>query len=298
MINDGNRPWTQNRRLEFIEWKLYWEGMLNRSDLEDAFSISTPQASVDLRHYREVAGGNIDYSLSEKAYRPTADMNPRFFSPSADRLLLQLRAWLTGVLPRKDLWFKRPPQLDMTPDIARPVDSECLRRVLGAMSAKEALDVRYQSLTNSRWRKIAPHALAFDGFRWHIRAWSCDTEDFRDFVLSRISEIGEGCPADFSPEDDIQWNTRTILQLCPHPELTDDQRRAIEQDYNMKDGRLEIEVRLSMAYYFIMRMNLDLDDLPPARAQIRLQNLAEIQSTIESARIEARECLARRKGDP
>ena len=30
MAEDERRPWTQNRRFEFIEWKLYWEGQLNR----------------------------------------------------------------------------------------------------------------------------------------------------------------------------------------------------------------------------------------------------------------------------
>ena len=37
MTDTSRRPWTQNRRFEFIEWKLFWEGALNRSDLEGAF---------------------------------------------------------------------------------------------------------------------------------------------------------------------------------------------------------------------------------------------------------------------
>ena len=46
----------------------------------------------------------------------------------------------------------------------------------------------------------------------------------------------------------------------------------------------EIEIRLSLAYYFIKRMNLDLDDLEPARAQIRLDNLDEIEIAIRDAK--------------
>ena len=55
-------------RLEFIEWRLFWEGRLNRSDLEERFGISTPQASVDLRHYRKLAGANIEYDATQKRF--------------------------------------------------------------------------------------------------------------------------------------------------------------------------------------------------------------------------------------
>lgn len=40
----------------------------------------------------------------------------------------------------------------------------------------------------------------------------------------------------------------------------------------------------SMAYYFIKRMNLDLPDLPPARAQICLENLEEVKRALEEVR--------------
>ena len=295
MAEDERRPWTQNRRFEFIEWKLYWEGQLNRSDLEGAFEISTPQASVDLRNYRELAGGNIEYDGTERAFVPKPTITPLFLKPSADRLLLQLRAWLTNALPRRDIWFKTIPSIDMAPDIVRHVDAECLREILKAIRSRTAIEVLYQSLTNSRRRKIAPHALAFDGYRWHLRAWACDRDDFRDFVLSRISEFGDTSAVDYDPGDDIEWQTKITLQLFPHPGLTDEQSSAIQRDYNMDDGKREIEVRLSMAYYFIMRMNLDLADLPPSRAQICLKNLAEVQNSMTAAKTESKLRISERK---
>lgn len=295
MTEAARRSWPQNRRLEFIEWKLFWEGALNRSDLENTFEISTPQASMDLRRYREAAGQNIDYSLTGKAYLPSARFSPCFLRVSANRLLLQLRAWLIGALPEEDLWFKTIPPVDMVPDVARNVDAGFLRRILQAIRLREAIDVRYQSLTNTRWRKIAPHALAFDGHRWHMRAWAIDREDFRDFVISRIDEIGPSEPADFDSGDDTVWNTRATLQLCPHPELNEEQADAIRRDYHMTDGVKYVEVRLSMAYYFITRMNLDLENLPPERAQIRLQNRTEIEEAIEAAKAETQQRLAARR---
>jgi predicted DNA-binding transcriptional regulator YafY len=183
----------------------------------------------------------------------------------------------------------------MAPDIARHVDPDLLRVILTAIRNRQAVDMRYQSLTSSRWRAVAPHALAFDGYRWHLRAWCCEREDFRDFVLSRIGELGQLRPASYDPADDIEWNTKTTLRLCPHPGLDEEQRQAILRDYDMSNGCRQIEIRLSMAYYFIMRMNLDLKDLPPPRAQIELENLAEVQSAIEHAKAASKERIQVRK---
>lgn len=54
----------------------------------------------------------------------------------------------------------------------------------------------------------------------------------------------------------------------------------------MDDGRREVEVRLSMAYYFIKRMNLDLPDLPATRVQICIENIDEVDAAIAAAREE------------
>lgn len=296
MATEEKRPWTQNRRFEFIEWKLLWEGGLNRSDLESTFEISTPQASVDLRRYREIAPDNIEYDGAGRTFRPTPDIKPSFLKVSADRLLLQLRALFSGALPRREVWFRDLPRTDIVPDIVRHVDPDCLRRILDAIRTRRCVEVRYQSLTNSRTRLIAPHALAFDGYRWHVRAWACDRDDFRDFVLTRIDEIKPGPPADFDPADDLEWENFATLELRPHPGLTEEQSIAIERDYAMSGGKRQIEVRLSMAYYFIMRMNLDLSDLPPARAQICLSNIDEVRRAIEDAKAGSKARIQERKG--
>lgn len=271
-------------RFEFIEWRLFWEGRINRSDLETRFGISTPQASLDLRHYKEFAGQNIEYDASLKRYVSSKDIKPRFLRVSANRLLLQLRTWVGGVLRREDLWFSDIPAVGVAPEIGRDVRPNVLRRVLEAMRTRQALSVRYQSLTNSRWRDIAPHAIAFDGHRWHARAWCCERQEFRDFVLTRIERLGKLKPVTFDPEHDLAWSSTARLRLCPHPGLTEEQSQAIQRDYDMHEGVREIDIRLSLAYYFIRRMNLDLDGLEPARAQIRLANIGEVEAAVEAAR--------------
>ena len=265
------------------------EGHLNRSDLEERFGISTPQASVDLRHYRELAGANIHYDATQKRFVSPPGMKPRFLRVSANHLLLQLRAWASGVLQREDLWFSEILPAGIAPEIGRNVQAEVLRRVIRAIRTRRALSIRYQSLTSSRWRDIGPHAIAFDGHRWHARAWCCERQEFRDFVLTRIEQLGQLKPVSFDPEHDLQWTRTTTLRLSPHPDLTEEQSLAIQRDYDMHKGVREIEVRLSLAYYFIKRMNLDIDDLEPARVQIRLDNLDEVESAIRDAKSASKE---------
>ncbi|PHR78674.1 YafY family protein [Henriciella sp.] len=279
-------------RFEFIEWRLFWEGHLNRSDLEERFGISTPQASVDLRNYREVAGDNIEYNATERRFVATSGMKPRFLRVSANRLLLQLRALVNGVVKRDDLPFSELPSVDVAPEIVRDVRAAVLQKILTAIRLRKAVSIYYRSLTSTRWRDIAPHALAFDGHRWHARAYCCERNEFRDFVLTRIERLGELKPAQFDPENDLAWQNKIELLLCPHPGLSEAQSEAVQCDYDMRDGIRRIEMRLSLAYYFIKRLNLDIDILEPARAQICLENLSEVEAAIVKAREKSKKLCA------
>ena len=92
------RRWGTEQRLEFIEFRLFWEGGVNRGDITSHFGVSVPQASNDLSRYKELAGDNIQYDASEKRYLPTANFHPRFIKPTADRYLAQLKAVADGIL--------------------------------------------------------------------------------------------------------------------------------------------------------------------------------------------------------
>src|SRR4051812_492407 len=97
---DSNRQLRRGpeQRLEFIEYRLFWEGAVNRSDLMDRFGVSVPQASNDLTMYRQLAPQNVTYDLSGKRYVPTAAFQPKFLKPNPDRYLAQLKAMSDGIL--------------------------------------------------------------------------------------------------------------------------------------------------------------------------------------------------------
>src|SRR5262245_22310283 len=92
------KRWSVERRLEFIEFRLYWEGRVNRSDLVHFFAISVPQASADLARYQERAAANIIYDKTAKTYVATPGFHPVLFEPSADQLLAQLRSYVANAL--------------------------------------------------------------------------------------------------------------------------------------------------------------------------------------------------------
>lgn len=291
--------WGPTRRFEFIEWRVYWTGRINRKDIEDQFGVSTPQASQDLKDYQEYAPENIAYDATEKAYVQLPQFKPQFLLLSADRYLLQLSAILNGAIHPADTWFASPPPASVAPTVLRSVEPAILQTILRAIEERQEIDLVYQSLTNTRRRTIAPHAIAFDGHRWHTRAWSPENQEFRDFVLTRILSI-DGCSdSDANPTDDVEWITFIDLKLVPHPKLDEAQRSVIAHDFGMTDGERTVQIRLALAYYFVSRMSLDLDDdaVSPARKQLQLVNLPELDRARTEAKAEARRRVELRRGD-
>jgi hypothetical protein len=265
--------WGLQRRFEMIEWRAFWLGRINRSDLEERFGVSTPQASADLRSYQEAAPNNIVYDATEKAYVPTPQFQPKFLRVSADRYLIQLDAILNGAVPAVDTWFGSPVPAAVMPTVARSVDAETLRLLLRSITWRREVEIEYQSLTSARRRGIVPHSLAFDGHRWHVRAWCVERLSFRDFVLSRILSVGGSRTSDVDPTNDVVWNTMVALKIDAA------QRKAIERDYGMENGVLVLNSRVALAFYVIRRLNLDLKEgqISPMRQQIFLTNMAEVE---------------------
>lgn len=294
MRDTGAVRWGVAQRFEFIEWKAYWDGRLNRGDLEREFAISTPQASIDLRNYQEAAPGNIEYDSSEKAYVATGSFHSRFLTLSPERFLRQLHSIKIGGLDIEDTWFDLLPPADVTPNITRGPEAYTLRAVLRAIRMRGSMKVYYRSLTNTRNRDICPHALGHDGYRWHARAWCTEREEYRDFVLGRMLSVHEPEPCTSAPPDDVEWDTFTKLTLTPHPGLTADQRAAIERDFRMDDGALAVTLRVALAFYFVRRYNLDLrkGELPPERAQLFLHNHDEFEAHCLATKEQAKALVA------
>lgn len=283
MILTNVRPelrWGIEKRLEFIEFRLFWEGNVNRSDLMKQFGVSMNQASNDLNRYVNFAPDNMFYDKYSRTYVRGAEFKPQFLEPDAGRYLTQIKSISDGIISNDEAWISNLPSYSVAPTPVRGINPAMLRSVVGAIRRSDAIEVKYQSMSTAEpvWRWIAPHAIAFDGFRWHARAFCLTKTTFRDFLLSRILENRECRESAVSAKDDRDWNTEATLEIGPHPELSETQANIIALDYGMHNGKAKIKVRRALLYYALRRLGLDTDPAArkPQDQQIVLLNREDI----------------------
>lgn len=247
---------------------------MNRSDLMEQFGLSVNQASADLNRYIGLAPDNMVYDKSARTYVRGQEYAAQFLEPDASRYLAQLRSLADGLLDSEDAWIAELPAYDAAPTPARGVNPVTLRSVVGAIRRAEAIEVKYQSLSRPEpnWRWIAPHAIGFDGFRWHTRAFCQMDEVFKDFLLSRIISTRSVQASDVTKAADEDWQEHVTLEIGPHPELSESQKKVIALDYGMRDGKAKIQVRRALLYYALKRLGLDnnAQTRPPQEQQIVL----------------------------
>lgn len=290
MAEDGpGLRWGVEQRLEFIEFRLFWEGGINRADITGFFGVSVPQASKDLTQYQELAPENVRYDRSQKRYFATDSFKPRFLKPDADRYLAQLTFAVDPILHGERTWLASLPSVDTMPVPHRRVDVPVLRTILAAVRGANSVEVLYQSMNELRpapiWRRITPHALGSDGFRWHVRAFCHIDSKFKDFLLSRCLDARAPSQPGAKPEDDKHWNEFFEVTLSPNPKIGENQRKVIAQDYGMRGGSVAIPVRRALLYYFRKRLRLDVADVldDPHETPVVVTNRAEFDAALAEA---------------
>ncbi|WIM13831.1 MAG: hypothetical protein OJF58_004800 [Enhydrobacter sp.] len=282
--------WGVERRLEFIEFRLLWEGGVNRSDIIEMFDVSVPQASKDLTLYQERAPDNAIYDKSAKRYVASAQFSPIFLKPDPDGYLSRLRSLAEGLTEPSESWIAHPPQTDIALTPRREVDSGVLQAILGAVREGRSLEIYYQSMSRERadpmWRRMTPHAFGYDGFRWHVRAYCHIDKKFKDFLLPRILRVrGVGEPG-ASADQDRQWNDTFGVEIGPHPDLTPSQKAVVAKDYGMKNGRAILTVRYAMLFYVLKRLGL-LGDA--AKQSARTQHIVALNREATEAALQVAE---------
>ncbi len=285
---DDSKPslrWGVEQKLQFIEFRLFWEGHVNRSDLIDKFGVSPNQASGDLNRYIALAPDNMVYDKSGKTYVRSPTFKPLFLKLDATQYLSQVRSIAEGVITPEDAWIGNLPSFDATPAPARGIDPVVLRSIVTAIRRHEAIEVLYQSMSapDPEWRWIAPHALAFDGFRWHARSYCEKSGDYRDFVISRFLETRQTRAAKPQALSDAAWDEVVDLEVEPHPDLSTNQKKVIELDYGMQNGSVTIPVRRALIYYALKRLGLDTD--PSARRPQDQQIVLSAPNHIEGSHV-------------
>ena len=275
--------WGPEKRLEFIDFRLRWDGALNRGDLSAFFGISTPQASLDISRYLELAPDNARYDRRKRTYVATSKFQPLFPSSQPQKYLGDLLLQARGLLDQGSAFLGWCPPVASAPVPVRTLSAGTLGALVGAIRRGNALQMIYQSMTSMvpRERLVSPCAFGHDGSRWHVRAFCHLEKDYRDFVIARILSLDEEQAAPVELPIDVEWTTTVTLVLAPNPGLPEAHRRVIELDYGMDNGELHFECRRALLLYVVRNLGLEDEGVKhPKVQQIVLKNRNEIEQLL------------------
>lgn len=278
MNNNNNKKvsdfnYAQKQRLAFIDFLLMFKGSFTRSDLTSKFEMGMANATRDIALYRELAAKNIEFDNSTKTYLQTKQFKSLFEYESRKTLAKLANKISDGFDGVMEVAFPvdSPLQLNV-PDI------NIVAKLVQAVLNKKAISIVYTSLSSgSKAREIIPHTIVDNGLRWHVRAFDRNTNSFRDFVITRISKVTllEPPVEEFEKEvEDNQWMRKMDLHIVPHPTNVQ-YPQAIELDYGMEKGLLQITVRAALVGYLLRRWNVDCTesgDLKGGEFQLWLRN--------------------------
>ena len=248
-------PQSQQDRLRHIELRLRFLGEVRRPDVMLRFGIQSAAASRDLAVYRDLAPQNIEFDSRSKGYLLGSAFSP-LFPTSADQAL----AWLAEQLGDAIAPSSESLLPCLMPSRLSHPDLDVLACITRAIHLQQVLDIRYHSISSgASQRQIVPFALLDTGLRWHVRAFDRKSNEFRDFVLTRIQAptVQAECTPQRheAPEHDAQWARIVELDLVPHP--AQPRPEITRMDYGLHDGSLRLKLRAAIAGYVLRKWSVD-----------------------------------------
>lgn len=271
--------WGPQQRLEFIDYRLCWEGRINRLDLIDYFGVSAAQASLDLREYQRLAPANTVYETRSKSYLATPEFQPTFVRAS-EGYLGELLALRTGALAKEHTFIGSPPNLDSVGAPVRRVPPDIFSKIVRAIRNSILLEVAYER-TQSSQLLITPHALFFDGIRWHVRVHYAADKTFGNLVLGRVTSAKLHARSQVDARADTDWSTYVELRMVPHPQLSSDERCSVELDFGMVAGVAAFTVRRALLRYTLSYLGIaDVRGNALPAAHLMLLNPERIESAL------------------
>ncbi len=264
-------PRKQRDRLAFIEMQAWFCGEVSRQNVVARFAVKTAAATRDLALYRCLAPNNLDFNDSRKSYLPSPTFSPLFdFDPE------RVSTWLShGFGDDEPLAWNSGIQCSVTEQLSRP-KLNVLAALCRAIKQEQAVTIEYQSLSGKSTRVIVPFALHNNAQRWHVRAFDRKANEFRDFVLTRITSVtlAGDIKANEKPSEDDQWNRKVELELVPHPDL--DRPEPVILDYDFDETLVRtVKVRAAVAGYALRQWGVDCTpghSLKPREYQLWLRN--------------------------
>lgn len=257
-------PHSREQRFRFIEALALWEGAVQRKQISDAFGVAPNHVTNDLRIYDKSHPKNIQFDPRKRAYIPKETFKPAYIStdPSEYLSLLYAHTESKSEAALANIGGQRISS-EIIPNPSHGLKTNTVQRIIKAIRSEVGVEVTYNSMSspNPTKRIIWPHSFFHTGFRWQVRAYDDHRNEFRDFVIQRVSTI-RPCEkhAPVSKDEDYEWNTYITVELAPNPNLSDHQKKIVASDYDMsrkkEDYIWSLELRKCLFPYFAVRYNI------------------------------------------
>lgn len=244
-------------RLAFIDFKVFYTGMLSRIDIMNEFDVSEITASRVISQYREFIGGNISYDnkskrfeLKKDTYEPLVKFNAkdalRMLSEGFDKNYL-IRG--RGFIPYEPIGFIQP-----------PLENSFVSIITRAIAAGKKIKCQYNSATSndSSYRVLSPLVILFDGRNWIFRAYhenSTSDVKYKNFNFARVVDVlsdDEFVDYEHGLAYDDLWNITLPVEIEINKSFSDVKKNEVRRDFGIKDGADKVLMTERAAFIWII----------------------------------------------
>jgi len=244
-------------RLSFIDFKIYYTGVLSRSDLIDEFGVSEITASRIISEYKKVREWNLEYNPSEKKFF----LNLKGFKPfsyikAEDALFMLANGFDKNRVIKKDGFIK----FESIGVDTNPICNEKVSAITRAIYQGLMISCVYNSAAGRDLseRSIVPLVILFDGLNWIFRANQPGADGnvkYKNFNFSRIISVKDGgtkVGREYGLDYDTLWNGIVPLDIEINSSLDNDAKERVRRDYGMPDDANKILMTERAAFVWII----------------------------------------------
>ena len=248
----------------FAETMLFWRGHLRAKEIQDFLGVSERTARSLISDWRDAGILPRYRHSSERCLVPDDefDPGPSVTDPNVAFSLLIVADLFPGNPFSSTALLKGGHDLS----ISAPIASARIREVLAACLDRQAVRLIYASKTGSQEFVFHPSALIRSRGRYHLRGYRTDGRDalgnrlnnrYVDVLPARAIESWRAEETRFvGLEDDTDWHTFEERQFVLSNDLSEEERRCYEHEYNIvDDDQLKVKKRRALMPYVLQELS-------------------------------------------
>lgn len=249
-------------RMAYIDFKLRFTGMINRSDLRAMFGLAEASASKMMTKYAEFRPHNMHYNARLRVNEILRESFEPLLHLDAETALGMLANGFN-----KNKLYNTPELPYVRIGNQTKLDINNVEKITRALASGYAIKCVYYSSSsdNHDERTLLPLSIVFDGINWVFRAFYRKDDSgsgvFRNFNFSRACHVEELPTEIRRPEEELskdrEWNTQVPLLLVPHGRLSEKKKETVVADFGLTDEKLIITERAALLWYVFNLLGVD-----------------------------------------